>query len=68
MTQDAKEPSAQDKSADGKAADAAKIVRNHMLGSMAVVLVPIPLVDLAIVTGIQLKMLRKLAAHYDVDF
>lgn len=51
-----------------KSAQAAKIVRNHMFGSVAAGIVPIPLVDLAILTGVQLRMVRALAKHYDVEF
>ena len=45
-----------------------KIVRNHVAASMAVGLVPIPLVDFVGVTGIQLNMLRSLAKAYSVPF
>ena len=44
------------------------IVRNHIIGVMGASLVPVPLVDLVALTGIQLKMLRSLAKHYDVAF
>ncbi len=44
------------------------IVKNHMYGSMGVGLIPMPLVDLVALTGIQLNMLRKLAKNYDVPF
>lgn len=48
--------------------DADKILRNHVLGSMGVGLIPIPLVDLVALTGVQLNMLRKLAKTYNVPF
>jgi len=48
--------------------DAEKIVKNHTLGSMGVGLIPVPLVDLVALTGIQLNMLRRLAKAYDVPF
>lgn len=51
-----------------KSEQAAKIIRNHMLGSVAAGLVPIPLVDLGILTAVQLRMVQKLAKHYDVEF
>ncbi|ESQ13700.1 MAG: hypothetical protein N838_33335, partial [Thiohalocapsa sp. PB-PSB1] len=38
------------------------------LGSMAIGLVPIPLVDLAALVGVQLKLLHGLAGLYDIDF
>lgn len=44
---------------------AAKIVRNHMSVAVATGLVPVPLVDLVAISGIQLKMLHSLAALYD---
>ena len=43
-------------------------IRNHVLGSMGVGLIPVPVVDLVALTGIQLNMLRKLAKAYDVPF
>ncbi|MDM8550683.1 DUF697 domain-containing protein [Desulfobacterales bacterium HSG2] len=45
-----------------------KIVRNHVVASMAVGLIPIPLVDFVGVSGIQLNMLRSLAKAYGVPF
>ena len=43
-------------------------IRNHVLGSMGVGMIPIPVVDLVALTGIQLNMLRKLAKAYDIPF
>jgi len=48
--------------------DADKILRNHVLGSMGVGLIPMPLVDLVALTGVQLNMLRKLAKAYNIPF
>lgn len=45
-----------------------KVVRNYALGSIVPSLIPIPLVDLAAVTAIQLKMLQSLATIYGVPF
>jgi uncharacterized protein (DUF697 family) len=45
-----------------------EIVKKHVIGSMAVGLVPLPLVDLMALTGVQLNMLRKLTQHYQVSF
>ena len=56
-----------EKSAE-KAAEAAKIVRNHMFGSVASGILPIPLIDIGILTAIQLRMVKRLADHYDVKF
>ena len=43
-------------------------IKNHVIGSMGISLVPIPLVDLVALTGIQLKMLHSLARIYRVPF
>lgn len=51
-----------------KSTQAAKIVRSHMFGSVAAGVLPIPLLDIGILGGIQLRMVRKLAEHYDVEF
>ncbi|MDM8550685.1 DUF697 domain-containing protein [Desulfobacterales bacterium HSG2] len=48
--------------------DAENIVRNHVLGSMGVGLIPVPIVDLVALTGIQMNMLRRLAKTYQVPF
>jgi len=48
--------------------DEDRIIRNHILASMGVGLIPVPLVDLIALTGVQLNMLRKLAKIYGVEF
>ncbi len=48
--------------------DADKILRNHVLGAMGVGLIPMPLVDLVALTGVQVNMLRKLAKTYNIPF
>ncbi|MDP6681454.1 MAG: DUF697 domain-containing protein [Desulfobacterales bacterium] len=45
-----------------------KTIRNHTIGSMGVGLIPLPVVDLVALVGIQLNMLRKLAKSYDIPF
>ncbi len=65
------EVQAKETQAEGKAivkADPDKIIRHHIYGSMGIGLIPIPLVDLAALTAVQLNMLRKLAGIYDVPF
>lgn len=47
---------------------ASKIVRNYSLGSIVPSLIPVPMLDLAVVTGVQLKMLHSLAKTYEVPF
>lgn len=51
-----------------RADEAGRIVRNYTLGAMGASLVPIPMLDLAAITGIQLKMLHSLAKMYDLPF
>jgi uncharacterized protein (DUF697 family) len=58
----------QNANTEDKRTEASKIVRNHMLGSVAAGILPIPLLDIGILGGIQLRMVRKLASLYDVDF
>ncbi|MDX1606834.1 MAG: DUF697 domain-containing protein [Candidatus Competibacterales bacterium] len=48
--------------------EANNLVKRHVIGSMAISLVPIPLVDLVGLTGIQLRMLHELARLYRVPF
>ncbi len=45
-----------------------KIIRNHILGAMGIGLIPVPLIDLIAISGIQLNMLRKLANLYCIPF
>ncbi len=47
---------------------AESILRNHVLAAMGVGLIPIPLVDIVALTGVQLNLLRKLAKKYNVPF
>jgi uncharacterized protein (DUF697 family) len=44
------------------------VIRNHVLGSMGVGLVPIPLVDYVAISAVQLNMLRRMANIYEVPF
>ncbi|MEB4591263.1 DUF697 domain-containing protein [Candidatus Thiothrix sp. Deng01] len=44
------------------------IVRKHMAVGMTLSLAPIPILDVAALTGAQLNMLDNLSAHYGVDF
>lgn len=47
---------------------AMKIVRTHMVGAAVSGVLPVPLLDIAVLGGVQLSMLRRLAAHYEVEF
>jgi uncharacterized protein (DUF697 family) len=43
-------------------------IKKHMLGAMAVALIPVPGVDLAAVAGVQIKMLASMSKIYNVPF
>ena len=45
-----------------------KLAKHHILASMGIGLVPIPVVDVVALIGIQLNMIRKIAAEYGVPF
>lgn len=44
------------------------IIKTHMVAGSALALLPVPLFDLAALTGTQVSLLRSLSQHYDVDF
>lgn len=48
--------------------DADNIVRNHVVVSMGVGLIPLPIVDVVVLIGVQLNMLRKLSKIYNIPF
>jgi uncharacterized protein (DUF697 family) len=47
---------------------AAKIVKRYMWWSMGAGLIPMPIVDVGVLSGVQLKMLAALSKHYQVPF
>jgi len=47
---------------------AAKIIRRYMWWSMGAGLIPMPIVDAGVLSGVQLKMLAALSKHYQVPF
>jgi uncharacterized protein (DUF697 family) len=53
---------------DTTTARAETTVQRYMLGAVGVGLVPLPLVDMAALVGLQLKMLHSLATVYKVEF
>ncbi len=53
---------------ESRLTEAQETVKKYMLGALGVGVVPLPLVDLAVLSGIQLKMLHSLAKIYDVEF
>lgn len=44
------------------------IIKTHMAAGSALALLPVPLFDLAALTGTQVSLLRSLSTHYGVDF
>lgn len=53
---------------EDRSIQASKVVRNYSLGNIAMGAIPLPLVDLAGITAIQLKMLHSLSKLYDIPF
>ncbi len=53
---------------DGRQERLDKMAKNHILASMGIGLIPIPIVDQVALTGLQLDLIRKLAIEYDVPF
>jgi uncharacterized protein (DUF697 family) len=51
-----------------KQIEAEKIIRSHVLWAIGGGLIPLPLVDFAAVTAIQLEMLQQLANLYEVNY
>ncbi|HHB91598.1 MAG TPA: DUF697 domain-containing protein [Thioploca sp.] len=51
-----------------RATQAHSTVNKYALGSMAIAIVPLPLVDLAALSGVQLKMVHSIAKQYEVPF
>ena len=45
-----------------------EIIRSHMFWAIGAGAVPVPLLDIAAVSGIQLDMLKQLSAHYGVPY
>jgi uncharacterized protein (DUF697 family) len=45
-----------------------RVIRNYAYGSAAVGLIPIPLVDLVALAGVQLKLIKRLSQIYGVPF
>ncbi len=44
------------------------IVNLHIIAGMALGLLPVPILDVAALTGVQLNLLRSLCKHYNVEF
>jgi len=54
--------------AEGRAQRLEKLANNRILASMGVGLIPVPIVDLIALMGIQLDMLKRISAEYDIPF
>lgn len=44
------------------------IIKDHMMGSMAISVVPVPLLDVAGMAGVQIRMIKKLSDLYEKPF
>lgn len=53
---------------DGRKAETDRMIKNHTYGSMGIGLIPLPMVDFLALTGIQIKLVHKLAKFYCVAF
>jgi uncharacterized protein (DUF697 family) len=53
---------------EGTPAQAAHTIRYYAKWAAGVGVIPIPLIDLAAVTGVQVKMVKRLAKQYGVDY
>ena len=51
-----------------RSSKAKSLIKNYVIASMGISLVPVPILDLLGLTGTQLKMLHSLANLYDVPF
>lgn len=45
-----------------------KTIRNHVLSAMGVGLIPIPVIDLLGISGVQINLVRKLANIYEIPY
>lgn len=45
-----------------------EIVKTYVMASIGTALIPIPVVDIAALTAVQLKMLHSLSRYYDIPF
>jgi len=45
-----------------------RVINNHVMVSMGAGAIPVPLLDVAAVTAIQLDLIRELSYLYDADF
>ena len=53
---------------NNKTARANAIVKKYMIGALGIGILPFPVLDMAALAGIQLKMVHSLARLYEVNF
>jgi uncharacterized protein (DUF697 family) len=51
-----------------KADQADKIIKNHIIAAAGIALVPMPLIDIAAITALELRMLKSLTVLYEMEF
>ena len=54
--------------AEGREERLEKLSKKHILASMGIGLIPLPVVDMVALMGIQLNMIRKISAEYAIPF
>ncbi|MGF1528519.1 MAG: YcjF family protein [Candidatus Competibacterales bacterium] len=54
--------------ADAHFGESNNIIKNHVIAAMAVGMVPVPVIDIVGLIGLQIKMVHNLAYHYDIEF
>jgi uncharacterized protein (DUF697 family) len=62
------EPAAAASGGPDLASKADSLIKEHMLAACAVSIVPVPVLDMAAIAGVQMNMVRKLAALYGKSF
>lgn len=53
---------------DARKAATDKLIYNHVLGAMGIGLIPLPLVDIAALTALQVRLVSKLSHLYNLKF
>jgi uncharacterized protein (DUF697 family) len=51
-----------------KSREALDLVKNHVIAAMAIGTLPLPLIDIAALTALQLRMIARLSKLYDIPF
>jgi uncharacterized protein (DUF697 family) len=53
---------------EAKSREALTLVKNHVIAAMAIGTMPLPLIDIAALTALQLRMIARLSKLYDIPF